>query len=112
MTAETLFTAERTNGKIKVKFIFDGSNMSGMDTVVFESVYDAEGRIVAKHEDINSESQTVTWEKPSVDEPKTPNTQDNDHPKTGDTTNILLPIAAFVAAITSLIYAMARRKKH
>ena len=94
------------------RFIFDGSNMSGMNTVVFESMYDAEGRIVAKHENIDSESQTVTWEKPSIDEPETHGTQDNDYPKTGDTTNIMLPIAAFAAAITSLIYAMASRKKH
>ena len=63
VTAETTFKAGRSNGKVKVKFIFDGSNMYDMDTVVFESVYDADGHIVARHEDIDDEFQTVTWEK-------------------------------------------------
>ena len=63
VTAETAFRAGRSNGKVKVKFTFDGSNMYDMDTVVFESVYDADGHIVARHEDIEDEFQTVTWEK-------------------------------------------------
>ena len=63
VTAETTFKAGRANGKVKVKFLFDGSNMYDMDTVVFESVYDADGHIVARHEDIDDEFQTVTWEK-------------------------------------------------
>ena len=37
--------------------------MYGKDTVVFEAVYDAEGHITAKHEDLEDEGQTVTWEK-------------------------------------------------
>ena len=63
VAAETTFKAGRSNGKVKVKFVFDGSNMYDMDTVVFESVYDADGHIVARHEDIDDEFQTVTWEK-------------------------------------------------
>ena len=34
-----------------------------MDTVVFETVYDSSGHVIAKHDDINDEDQTVTWEK-------------------------------------------------
>ena len=63
ITAETTFKAWLTHGKVKVKFIFDGSNMFGMDTVVFETVYDSNGHVIAKHDDINDEDQTVTWEK-------------------------------------------------
>ena len=63
ITAETTFEAKRTNGKVKVEFKFDGSNMYGKDTVVFETVYDAEGHVIAKHEDPEDEGQTVTWEK-------------------------------------------------
>ena len=52
-------------------------------------------------------------ETPSTpDEPSTPTPKKTDHPKTGDTTNIILPTALLAAAITSLIYVMARRKKH
>ena len=63
ITAETEFTAKRTDGKAEVTFVFDGSNMYGKETVVFESLYDADGRIAARHEDIDDEDQTVTWEK-------------------------------------------------
>ena len=63
VTAEQEFTARMSNGKVKMTFVFDGSNMYGKDTVVFEVVYDTEGHIIAKHEDIEDEGQTVTWEK-------------------------------------------------
>ena len=69
IVSETTFKAGSKNGKVKVEFRFDGSNMYGMETVVFETVYDAEGHIVAKHEDIDDEGQTVTWQhlKPSYE---------------------------------------------
>lgn len=63
ITSEKEFTAHMSNGTVKVEFSFDGSMMYGKDTVVFEVVYDAEGHITAKHEDIEDEGQTVTWEK-------------------------------------------------
>ena len=63
ITAETEFVAKKVNGKVKVTFTFDGSNMWDKETVVFESVYDTEGHLVAKHEDIEDEDQTVTWKK-------------------------------------------------
>ena len=87
--------------------------MKGMDLEKAEKV------VVAEHKDINDEGQTVKLVK--ADEPETPSTPDKpstptpkktDHPKTGDTTNIILPTALLAAAITSLIYVMARRKKH
>ena len=61
--AETTFKPWMGHGKVKVKFVFDGSNMYDMDTVVFETVYDSNGHVIAKHDDINDEGQTVTWEK-------------------------------------------------
>lgn len=69
ITSEARFEAKRTSGKVKVEFKFDGSNMWGRDTVVFETLYDAEGRIIARHEDPKDEGQTVTWkdeEKPKI----------------------------------------------
>jgi len=63
ITAEAEFKPWKSHGKVKVKFTFDGSNMYDKDTVVFETVYDAAGHVIAKHEDINDEGQTVTWEK-------------------------------------------------
>ena len=69
ITAEQEFTARSTSGKVKVTFKFDGSLLYGKDTVVFEKVFDSAGSIAAKHEDIEDEGQTVTWEhmKPSYE---------------------------------------------
>ena len=66
ITAEKEFTALLGSGSVKVNFTFDATSLYGKETVVFEKVYDAQGRIAAKHEDINDEGQTVTWEKPSI----------------------------------------------
>ena len=63
ITSEKEFTVHFSDGKVKVEFTFDGSLLYGKDTVVFEAVYDAEGHITAKHEDLEDEGQTVTWEK-------------------------------------------------
>ena len=62
ITAEQEFVARTSSGKVKVTFTFDGSMLYGKDTVVFEKVYDSAGAIAAKHEDIEDEGQTVTWE--------------------------------------------------
>jgi LPXTG-motif cell wall-anchored protein len=58
-----------SKGKVKVEFAFDARGLEGMDTVVLERLYDASGHIVAVHEDINDEGQTVSWEKPENEEP-------------------------------------------
>ncbi len=62
ITAEQEFVARTSNGKVKVIFTFDGSMLYGKDTVVFEKVFDSTGAIAAKHEDIEDEGQTITWE--------------------------------------------------
>ena len=60
VTAETSFTPEKANGTVEVSFSFDASNLGGRSLVVFEKVYDANGKEIANHEDINDEDQTVT----------------------------------------------------
>ena len=74
ITAEKEFTAVDSKGKIQVEFTFDGSELEGADTVVFEKVFDSEGRLTAKHEDINSDFQRIRWEKPK--EPEKPDNPD------------------------------------
>ena len=66
VTAEKEFTSLIGTGWVNVTFEFDATNLYGKDTVVFEKVYDVNGHLVAKHEDITDEDQTVTWEKPSI----------------------------------------------
>ena len=60
VTAETTFTPEKANGTVEVTFSFDASNLGGKSLVVFEKLYDAKGKEIANHEDINDEDQTVT----------------------------------------------------
>ena len=66
ITAEQPFTAPASEGRAFVTFKFDGSDLGGKETVVFETLYDAQGHLTAKHEDINDEGQTVTWKKPEI----------------------------------------------
>ena len=62
ITAEQEFKTFMSNGKVKVTFTFDATSLYGKDTVVFEKVYDSEGHVAARHEEIDDEGQTVTWE--------------------------------------------------
>lgn len=63
--SETEFTAEGTSGFAVVSFELDASSLEGRSTVVFEKLYDAEGNLVASHEDLGDEGQTVSFASPS-----------------------------------------------
>ena len=63
--SETEFTAEGTSGFAVVPFELDASSLEGRSTVVFEKLYDAEGNLVASHEDLGDEGQTVSFASPS-----------------------------------------------
>ncbi len=58
ITSERTFTAEAVNGTVDVIFTFNGSNLAGKTTVVFEDLYYGE-RHYATHADINDEGQTI-----------------------------------------------------
>ena len=131
------FRPSRANGFVEIKFEINTTGLEGKELVAFETAYrindyvkgmdleKADKVVVAEHKDINDEGQTVKIVKDDVpetpDEPTTPDTPDKPTtptphktviPKTGDTTNILLPTALLAAAIISLTIVMARRKKH
>ena len=60
VTGETTFTAETTEGTVNVDFVFDASALGGSQVVVYENLYNLEtGSIIAQHEDIEDEDQTV-----------------------------------------------------
>ena len=63
--SETEFTAEGASGFAVVSFELDASSLEGRSTVVFEKLYDAEGNLVASHEDLGDEGQTVSFASPS-----------------------------------------------
>ena len=74
ITSETVFTAEKENGEITVKFVFDGSVITeDTEVVVFEALY-SNNKEIAVHCDINDKNQTITIhpaKKPEIERPKT-----------------------------------------
>ena len=60
VTGETTFTAETEEGTVNVDFVFDASALGGSQVVVYENLFNLEtGSIIAQHEDIEDEDQTV-----------------------------------------------------
>ena len=59
ISAEAEFTPEEPEGTVEVAFEFDASDMAGRALVAFERCLDAEGKLVAGHEDEDDEGQTV-----------------------------------------------------
>ena len=64
VTASAEFTPEAASGKATVAFEFDGSALAGAKLVAFERVYDVGGELVAMHEDMSDEGQTVEYDSP------------------------------------------------
>ena len=60
VTAEATFVAFEANGAIDVTFEFDASRLENKTLVAFEQLKDINERLIAKHEDIEDEDQTVT----------------------------------------------------
>jgi hypothetical protein len=86
--------------------------------VVFEKLFvtvkeeDKEKEIeLTNHEDIEAESQTVKLTEVPTEPEKPADTPDA--PKTGDTTNLWIPIAVFVVALAGIVAVIIRirRKK-
>ena len=71
VTATTKFTPTSANGTVDIKFTLDASKLGGKKVVAFEKVSEG-GNVVASHEDINDEGQTVTVNKPVKPTPKAP----------------------------------------
>lgn len=65
VTAETTFTAEKSNGTVEVRFTFDSSALKGKSVVVFEDLY-SNGKQIATHSDINDKGQTVIFRTPEI----------------------------------------------
>ena len=65
IVAKTDFVAEGESGFAVVSFELDASSLEGRSTVVFEKLYDSEGTLVASHEDLEDEGQTVSFTGPS-----------------------------------------------
>ena len=118
VTAETTFQPEKAEGTVDVIFNFDATTLKGHDVVVFEKLYvtvkeeDKEKEVeLTNHEDIQAESQTVKLTEVPTEPEKPADTPDA--PKTGDTTNLWIPITVLVAALAGIVAVIIRirRKK-
>lgn len=101
------FTPTESSGSVKVEFSFDGSQLAGHRTVAFESLA-LEGEVVATHEDIEDEGQSV-----DLVSPPSPGIPKAGLAQTGDTNNIvpLICLAAAAALIAALATLHERRSK-
>ena len=116
--ASAEFVPETPNGTVTVTFTFNASALAGKSLVVFENVYDISGAfvvnqetgeevfdetietLVATHEDLEDEGQTVTI----TEAPKTGDTSDMSGLATG------AMIAAGVAAVAGAAFVALRKK--
>lgn len=107
LTSMVAFTPAEPNGSVEVTFSFNGSGLAGHRTVAFESLA-LDGDVVATHEDIEDEGQSVDLvEKPGPGNPKTGLAQ------TGDTNKILpLVCLAVVAALAATLAALREKRRN
>lgn len=106
LTSMVAFTPTEPNGSVEVTFSFNGSELAGHRTVAFESLA-LDGNVVATHEDIEDEGQSVDLvEKPGPGNPKTGLAQ------TGDT-NKILPLVCLVvlAALAATLAALHEKRR-
>ena len=96
IVSTTEFVPETPDGTIDVEIEIDARELAGHDIVFFEKLSDAEENIIATHEDIDDEGQTVNFPEPEpAPEPENPG---KGYPKTGAFAKVD-PITASVAVI-------------
>ena len=66
VTSTVEFTPVQISGEQEVEFTFDTTGIAGHDVVVFEELYNAQGDLIASHEDIDDEGQTVQVGTPEI----------------------------------------------
>ncbi len=96
----TVFTPEAPDGTVGVAVDLDTTDLAGKSVVFFERLTDEAESIIAVHEDINDEGQTVSFPEPGPvpEEAPEPETPGKGYPKTGGIANAD-PVAASMAVI-------------
>lgn len=112
VTATAEFTPDKASGTMDVTFEFDASKIEeGVELVAFEECLDVNGNVVAIHQDIDDDGQTVVVDNP--DTPGVPDEPGKSYDKTGiDITALFAAAIVLVAAgSTCGIYAVRKRKR-
>lgn len=92
VTAKRTFTPVAQTGIIEMEFIFNSSKMAGMDLVVFEEMYDADGNLVGQHTDLTDEDQSIYVPRITT---TAIDTATGEHVGKGQKTTIILDTVAF-----------------
>ena len=121
ITGQVEFTPTTSEGYIDVPFEFTLSekyleNPEGFKTTTFEKMYlKSNGELVAVHEDINSEEQTLSFTKSTREEDVQESVKDNPQnftaPKTGDKINLFFSIVLLLASGLCLGYIIIKKVK-
>ena len=98
VTATAEFTPEKSSGTAEVTFEFDASKIEeGVELVAFEECLDVSGNVVAVHQDIDDEGQTVVVDNPDTSE--TPTEPGKGYDKTGgDVSPLYVAVVALLIA--------------
>ena len=113
LVGTTEFTPEAPDGTIDVEMEIDTSELAGHDIVFFEKLSDAEENIIATHEDIDDEGQTVSFPKPVPENPG------KGYPKTGAFVEVdpvaaslvVLVVCAATGAVAAYLYRARKQTK-
>ena len=112
VTATAEFTPNKASGTMDVTFEFDASKVEeGVELVAFEECLDANGNVVAVHQDIDDDGQTVVVDNP--DTPEVPDEPGKSYDKTGTEVRLIAiaAIALIAAGAGCGAYAIRKRKK-
>ena len=109
LVGATEFTPETPDGTVDVEMEIDTSELAGHDIVFFEKLSDAGENIVATHEDINDDGQTVSFQE------SVPENPGKGYPKTGAFVEVD-PVTAsvvviLICSIAGATYAFVRRSR-
>lgn len=103
VTSSANFVAQASSGSVEVEFTFDASALADSTLVAFETLYDIEGNIIAEHDDIDDESQTVEILHPGEPPIGTP------FSKTGVLGGPLALLPVLIAGIGLVLIALSRK---
>lgn len=113
VTATAEFTPDKTSGTVDVTFEFNASKIEeGVKLVAFEECLDVNGNVIAVHQDIDDEGQTVVVDNP--DTPEVPDEPGKSYDKTGTEVKLIAiaAIALIAAGAGCGAYAIRKHKKY
>lgn len=111
VTATAEFTPDKADGTVDVTFEFDASKIEeGVELAAFEECLDVNGNVIAVHQDIDDDGQTVVVDNP--DTPGVPDEPGKSYDKTGTEVKLIAIAAIALIAAGAGCGACAIRKRN